>query len=178
MRLLAIDPSGEWDLNSQGVTGLCFYETPESFSTGRVYADNAQSKMEYWEHVLRQIPKMHPDAVICEDFILYNSKQSALGWDSLNTARLVGCIEHTCYVQNIPLILQRAVDVKERWVNTILEHKNLIMPYKNTKSWQLCSTNQVLTDHELDALRHLMHALTFNKRIKEILENGNIQNKT
>jgi hypothetical protein len=69
--------------------------------------------------------------------------------------------------------MQRAVDVKNRWKDEILEAEGIIYKVKDIKSYEHCHgksgyalTGWVtrLTSHELDAIRHYTHYRIFKNK--------------
>ena len=172
MKILAIDPSGNWnEKRGKGKTGFALWHDGKII-TAPIDGHNAYSRMDYWTNMLGFTKSLYPNFIICEEYILYKDKAEQQYWDTLDTPRFLGALEYFCFLNNIPIALQQASIVKPRWTNQILQHKGIITHYKNTISWQLNNSPQTrqLCDHELDAVRHLMHGITFNKQVKELIK--------
>jgi hypothetical protein len=69
--------------------------------------------------------------------------------------------------------MQRAVDVKKRWSDIILEEEGIITRVTTTKVFEHChgksgfalpKTLQRLMSHELDAIRHAVHYAMFKNK--------------
>lgn len=164
MKILAIDPSGNWNQKrGKGRTGFAVQFENQLIRTHEINGHNYDSKMKYWNAIFSYISFIDPEKVFCEEFVLYKHKAEQQSWDSMDTPRLLGVFEYLFYLKETDFILQQASLVKPRWTNEILLHKGIIIPYGNTKAFSLPDVKSRLSDHELDAIRHLMHGITFKK---------------
>lgn len=170
MQIIGIDPSGNWSEKEKGKTGIAVWQDGEIVQTAVVDGAHFASKIYYWMDILHNLLIIKANAICCEDFLLYADKASAQTGSTMETPRLLGALEYCCYVRNIPFVTQSAGRTKPRWTNEILTNKEIIKPYGNTKSFQLVATNKRLCDHELDAIRQVMHGTMFNKKIQEVIK--------
>ena len=67
---------------------------------------------------------------------------------------------------NIPFIVQLACTVKNRWNNDVLLAKGILT---KPGRFYLAGDNIRVNRHCIDAVRHAMHAYTYNKKVKEVL---------
>jgi hypothetical protein len=175
MIIIAFDPAGNWNDHQKGDTGVAIWNN-HKITTKTIAGNLYTSRMEYWETIMDLI-YTRPDIIICEDFVLYAHKANEQIWDPMETPRLIGAMEYISHSLNdIPFILQKAL-IKNRWSNKILVHKNIIKPYGKTAAFTLPDGDRRLSGHELDALRHLIHAITFNKLIKAKFIKENLINE-
>ena len=134
--LLAIDP-GE-------TTGYAV------FTEGKYVADGEITiKLDNLKQIWNLINKINPDAVVCEDYIIYGSKAKMHAWNRLVTPQIIGVIRYTCQELNIPLYMQMASTAKG-FCND-----------KKLKEWELWVKGH---EHSRDAIRHATYWLLFGKR--------------
>ena len=107
---------------------------------------------------------------------MYASASQAQINSNLETPQLIGVIKWACYKLDIPIVMQMAAEVKNRWSNEILIDQNIISKDYNSPGYH-CGTI-ALSNHSLDALRHCVHYNTFkvkarsNPRIKKMYTHG------
>ena len=169
--ILALDPSGSFN-EGKGTTGYCIFDTMTHMflACGSIYAKDFNNMEEYWDRVLTLIDaKWHylkrDMVVVCEDYLLYATKLQDQINSRMETPKLIGCIQHFCYKNNIPYRMQTASEVKKRWANHILAHKGYIKII-NARG-QLKPTSGDCTTyshHSLDAIRHAIHYATFKNK--------------
>ena len=126
MKILCIDPSGNYN-EGKGTTGWSLLnENINIIACGQLLASEYKSKEEYWNNVIKLIINMNPDTIVLEDFLLYAHKSNNQINSRFETPKLIGLIEMYAWENKIPIHLQRAVDVKNRWTDDILVKKNII----------------------------------------------------
>ena len=145
--IIGIDPSGNYE-EGKGTTGI-----------GYIRADGSEVKL--------------IDVARSEDYLLYGSKANQQINSRLETPQLIGVIKYICYKNNVPVVIQRAVDVKKRWADNILEHEGYIHRVSATKSYEHChgksgyalaGDSKRLSSHSLDTLRHMVHYKEFKNK--------------
>ncbi len=161
MKILAIDPSGNFN-EGKGTTGWALIsDNKEIISCGQILAKNFNSKFEYWESIIKLIKNLEPNHLVIEDFLLYEDKSKVQINSRFETPKLIGLLEFYCYKTNRTYTLQRAVDVKKRWNDDILVNKGYVQKVNNR--YFVCGV--LTSDHIRDAIRHGIHYITF--KIKE-----------
>jgi hypothetical protein len=76
----------------------------------------------------------------------------------METCKLIGVLQHHCWLNQIPYKMQTAGTVKSRWSNEILEHKRYI--FKAARGYKT-PTGITINRHCQDAIRHAVHFATF-----------------
>lgn len=152
MTILALDISGNFH-EGKGTTGCCLLFPDNRIVTYTINANAYASANEYYDKIVRTIISENGSAkgftVVVEDYLLYGSKAAAQIHSRMETSQLLGIIKYICYKNEIKCVVQRAVDVKNRWTDTILEHNGVEMPTGKG------------SQHVKDAIRHAMHYKTF-----------------
>lgn len=168
--VLALDPSGNY-YEGKGTTGWCLATNGYIYSAGQVYAAEHPTQMEYWSAVVRLIKKAYQNlkedqelVVVCEDYRLYASASSAQINSNLETPQLIGAIKWACHILNVPIVLQMAAEVKNRWNNEVLIDQKIISKDYDTPGWHCGKI--ALSTHSLDALRHCIHYNTFKVKAR------------
>ncbi len=168
--ILAIDPSGNFE-EGKGTTGLCLFGADENaiLKLRDLSAVNFKIKEDYWSEHLRVIELAKRDfpnlIIVMEDFTLDPKRAMQQSHSKMETSKLIGIIQLHCSTHNIPYTMQRASEVKSRWANNILEYKGYIVRGKS--AYKLPKTNQIMSRHCRDAIRHAVHYNTFkNKEVK------------
>lgn len=168
--ILALDPSGSF-YEGKGTTGWCVLDAlrMKFITCGSIFAKHYVSAEEYWDEILkliREVSDNYPGQVIvvCEDYLLYATKLKDQINSRMETPKLIGVIQHYCYIKHIPYYMQTAAEVKKRWTDEILMFKKYIKPYR--KGYRpTTGITDTYTYHSLDAIRHAVHYATFkNKR--------------
>jgi len=166
--ILAIDPSGNFK-EGKGITGWAVFEIAKNkvFETGTIKAEDYKTRTDYWQNHIALIHAVkHPvntkHIVVMENFTLYGDRANSQINSELETPRLLGILELTCAKYFEKYVFQNASQVKNRWNNMILEHKGYIKKL-NAKSYTLPDSDKILTNHELDAIRHAVHLYHFYK---------------
>jgi len=114
--------------------------------------------MEYFDAVLSlALNRKKVDVVVCENFRLYQHKAQVQVHSQMETPRIIGALEYCCWLKNIPLYFQMAVDVKQRFSDDILVEKCIIQKEKNAYYFNFIRTN----DHIRDALRHYYYFVRY-----------------
>jgi hypothetical protein len=166
--IIAVDPSGT------GTTGICRLTTPTDYETYTIAYSDAIDKYSYWSKVIAEIKLQYhynnstfpPVCLVVENFVLYPNKAGAQSYDTLETARLLGALEYTFegYIN-----WQLAAEVMKRWSKDILEHEGIIKLNGRRTALNPTKDNQKMCEHELDALRHAVHAYYFKKeKLKQL----------
>lgn len=163
--IIGIDPSGAF-YEGKGTTGYSIFFAPENkfIDLGVIKATGHIAAESYWHkhlHFLQSFlysargkRKHREDNVILviEDYLLYASKAESQIYSRMETSKLIGIIQHWCWVNNIPYCMQPANQVKKRWSDEILEHKGYIK--KKNGRYDVC-------EHTRDSMRHAVHYATF-----------------
>ena len=162
--ILAIDPSGNFE-EGKGTTGCCIFNCKNNCiaQLADICASNFDSKEAYWQahtayiqYVLKTLPNT---VVIIEDFTLDPRRAMQQSHSKMETPKLIGILQLYCKQNNIPYKMQRAVEVKNRWADHILEFKKYII--KKNRMYYTPSTSKPISRHCKDAIRHAVHYATF-----------------
>jgi len=161
--ILSIDPSGAFH-EGKGTTGWCLMDAEQDkvIKAGCLFARNYDKKEDYWEAHVQLFLRLIGDykrkvIVVIEDYILYASTAEAQINSRFETTKLIGILQYSLWRKKIPYIMQRAVDVKNRWTNEILMYKHYITKDRN----HFKAANVGINKHQLDAIRHAVHFNTF-----------------
>lgn len=154
MIIVAIDPSGNHDSEKEGMgtTGIAVYNSGK-VSLHEVKASDAPATAHYWFNVVSEIFNNNPDHIVIEGYKLYNHagmNAQTQSNSTLMTSQLIGAIKFEAHINEIPLHVQYASDVKTRWSDEVLQAKGILEAGNKFKGAQ---TNT----HKRDALRHLCH---------------------
>ena len=167
--ILAIDPSGNFE-EGKGTTGTCLFDTKaNSITTLKdIHAHTYTSKEDYWQaHLgwITEVLEAYPNLiVVIEDFTLDPRRAMQQSHSKMETPKLIGILQLFCQQQGIPYKMQRAVEVKNRWADHILEYKKYII--KKNRMYYLPDENKPMSRHCKDAIRHAVHYSLFkNKEI-------------
>jgi hypothetical protein len=169
--LLAIDPSGSY-YEGKGTTGWCIYNCKDKCITkaGDIEAVKFEAMADYWDAHVSLIEKYcakYKDriCVIMEDFLLYAHKADSQINSHMETSKLIGVLQHHCWVHTIPYHMQSASEVKTRWTDSILNYNGYIV--KKGRYFVLPSdTKTILNGHKRDAIRHAVHFANFKNERK------------
>ena len=162
--ILGIDPSGNFK-EGKGTTGINLLdsESKQVRLTTDIRAVDFNTAVAYWNAHVRFINAIKKDydnlVVVAEDYQIYESKASAQINSKVETARVLGVIEHFCYVKQIPYHTQLASLVKTRWANDILLHKEIVAKHNNR--YIIPATKEIINKHVLDSIRHSVHFAHF-----------------
>lgn len=166
--ILAIDPSGNFE-EGKGTTGTCVFDCTNNCvqTTKDIHANKFNSKEEYWQahlNYIAQVHKVYPELiVIIEDFTLDPRRAMQQSHSKMETPKVIGILQLYCQQNNIPYKMQRAVEIKNRWADKILEFKQYII--KQNRMYYLPNTSKPISRHSKDAIRHAVHYATFyNKK--------------
>lgn len=160
MKILAIDPSGNFT-EGKGTTGWSLLnEKFEITACGQKLATDYNTKEEYWKSILNLISELKPDQLVVEDFLLYATKSNSQINSRFETPKLIGIIELYAYEHHIPIHLQRAVDVKNRWRDDILVNKNIISKNNN----RYYAGGVMISEHIRDSIRHGVHFIKYRMK--------------
>lgn len=162
--ILAIDPSGNFE-EGKGTTGTCLFDCKNNsiVEVHDIHAKHYDSKENYWqahidyiENILKKFPNL---ILVIEDFTLDPRRALQQSHSKMETPKLIGILQHYCQQNDIPYKMQRAVDVKNRWADHILEYKKYII--KKNNMHYLLDYNRPISRHCKDAIRHAVHYATF-----------------
>lgn len=167
--VLGLDPSGSFH-EGNGTTGWCLFDatTNEIIDRGNLDAENYEEMEAYWD---AHISLIRDKTILCdknviiviEDYILYAAKLDSQINSRMETPKLIGILQHYCWLADIPYYMQLASEVKNRWTNEILLHKKII--YKNRAKFYIDAACTVLINrHCIDAIRHAVHYNTFRNK--------------
>lgn len=157
MIILAFDPSGNFE-EGKGTTGWCVLnENRDIINCGQIKATEYNDIYSYTKEHTALIELYNPDYVVIEDFKLYANKAMNQINSRFETSKLIGVLSFRCNELNIPIYLQGASEVKDRWKDEILIYNKIIV--KKGNKYYL--NNKVISEHTRDSLRHGMHFVTF-----------------
>ena len=163
--VLAFDPSGSFH-EGKGITGWCFYDckAKKIKRAGVINSKDFTTAPAYWNAHTDLIYELHQSfkprfLVIAEDYLLYADKAEAQINSRMETCRLLGILEHSCWDWGIPFHMQTASQVVNRWNNQVLEFKKIL--YFEGNRPHLMVTQKPVSRHTLDAIRHAIHYATF-----------------
>lgn len=88
-----------------------------------------------------------PDAVVYENYLVYDWKTKSHSWNTLHTPRLIGSIQTLTYLQKIPVYTQMAQQPKKFVTDARLD------------DWKYYKKGQ---KHARDAIRHGTYYMLFN----------------
>lgn len=167
---LSLDPSGNFN-EGKGTTGWCLANEGYIFKAGQVYSKDYPTQMEYWTAVIKlitdEVNEKHDNfRVVCEDYRLYASAAPAQINSNLETPQLIGAIKWYCFMMGVPITLQMASEVKERWSNDVLSKKGILGYDKSNGRYRIGKI--YLGRHSLDAVRHCLHFTTFKTKTRPI----------
>ena len=162
--ILAIDPSGNFE-EGKGTTGSCLFDAELNLVKcfNDIHASEFDTKEHYWQYHLDYIKilsEMYPSfVVVIEDFTLDPRRAMQQSHSKMETSKLIGILQLYCQQNNIPYHMQRAVDVKNRWADHILEYKKYII--KHNRMFYIPGLSKPISRHCKDAIRHAVHFHTF-----------------
>lgn len=166
--ILALDPSGNFT-EGKGTTGWCIFNTSDDkvIKAGSISAKDFTTKEGYWNEHLSLITKTKKNynknlIIVMEDYFLYASKAQDQINSRMETPKLIGIIQLHCYAQGIPVFMQKASEVKNRWTNNILHHKEYINEHK--RGYVIPNSKEQIDRHCLDSIRHAVHYATFKNK--------------
>ncbi len=164
--LLALDPSGSFN-EGKGTTGFCFCDadTKQIIHADSISAAVYCKQEEYWEACLNLILHYSKQCkgnfiVVMEDYMLYADRCESQINSRMETPKLIGVIQYMCYQHNIPLRMQTASEVKQRWHNGILIHEGIL----EKRGKKLYVNDKEIDKHTIDAIRHAVHYSTFKRK--------------
>ena len=162
--ILAIDPSGNFE-EGKGTTGVCLFNAKDMqiLNVCNISAKDYQTKEEYWQKHIDLINEInevfHSVLVVIEDFTLDPRRALQQSHSKMETPKLIGIMQLHCTKNNIPYKMQRAVEVKNRWADHILEYKQYII--KRNRMHYIANRPMPISRHCKDAIRHAVHYATF-----------------
>ena len=166
--ILAIDPSGSY-IEGKGTTGWCVFNVLDDMVTilGNIEATKYNCAESYWDQHLKLINEFkerYQDrfTVVMEDYLLYANKALDQVHSRMETPKLIGIIQHHCWVNHINCEIQTASQVKTRWADEILNHKKYIQ--KRGNRYYIPGCKQFINRHCKDAIRHAIHYATFKNK--------------
>ena len=150
MKILAIDPSGNFE-EGKGTTGWCLLdENCKIQAVGQILAKQSNSKEEHWKSHIELIQQLSPDYIVIEDYLLYANKSQSQINSRFETPRLIGAIELYCWDKGIPLKFQKASDVKIRFTDARLVQGN----YISKSNSRYYAAGVIVSEHIRDSIRH------------------------
>ena len=163
MKLLVLDPSGNWGKEGMGNTGVCSMEDGEAKDLTLISAKDFSSEVEYWAAHEDLIQQEFPDHVCFEGYKLYHHKGMAAKSQAnseLQTSQLIGVLKLTCYRLNIPYTIQFASEVKTRWQESILVH----LGHLEAKNGFYYFKGKRTATHHRDSLKHALHWWNYGRK--------------
>lgn len=160
--ILALDPSGNFE-EGKGTTGWVLMNYKEKLiASGAISANDYRTKDEYYDAILDLIDKnnnKYKDGgfiLVMEEYVLYRDKATTQTNSKMETCRLLGVLQHHCWLCKIPYSMQLAASVKHRWSNELLLREQIL--YKDRDGLHHTETKYWMNvPHILDAFRHALH---------------------
>lgn len=157
-RILSIDPSGNYE-EGKGTTGYVLMQLNDDMSyevleVGDIKGGAYNTRLDYWSAHLKLLHPKYADHIVIEDFRLYNHSGMAAATQShslMETPRLLGLLEHTCYLTKKPCTMQMASQQKP-WSDSILVELGLL--HKVAKRFYL--GDKPINDHQRSAFKHFL----------------------
>ena len=168
--ILAIDPSGNFE-EGKGTTGTCIFNCVENNirAIKNISASHYLSKEEYWQahldYINEIVSREANTIIVIEDFTLDPRRAMQQSHSKMETPKLIGILQLHCQQKDIPYKMQRAVEVKTRWADHILEYKKYII--KKNRMYYLPNATTPMSRHCKDAIRHAVHFATFYNEEKK-----------
>ena len=125
---------------------------------------------DYWHEHIRLIEKYKElygtkMIVVIEDYLLYANKAQEQTNSRMETPKLIGILQHFCWLCDLDYYMQTASEVKTRWTNDILAHSGYIV-VKNRGHAMPNKPDVLINRHCLDSIRHAVHYKTFKNKEK------------
>ena len=162
--IIALDPSGNF-AEGNGTTGVCELDGDKAFVLD-IHAGEFKTAEDYWHgHINYLNLTLHEFKnieLVMEGYRLYGHKSDTQRNSTLETPQLIGVIKYWCYVNKVPLKIQFASEVKNRWSDSVLEKKGIIEIINRRR--KLISSGQWLNNHKTDALRHALHYQRYGRK--------------
>lgn len=167
--VLSFDPSGNFE-EGKGTTGVCLFDCKKHAikTTNIIRAINFDMKESYWQAHIDLIDKYWEQCnqnmvLVIEEYMLDPTKAMQQSYSKMETSKLIGIIQTHCFLKHIPYVMQRPTDVKTRWADHILVHKEIISR-PNKRHFYLPDGVTILNEHCRDAIRHAVHFATFKNK--------------
>lgn len=157
MKILALDPSGNFK-EGFGTTGIAVREDDGSIILHDLKASDFKTPEAYWAQIIEYIiVDTNPDELVIEGYKLYGHKSKEQTNSELETPQLIGAIKYICHVYDIPLTIQFATEVKNRWSEDVLVANGTL----EKKGSQYYFNGRPTNQHKRDALKHLLHFMRY-----------------
>ena len=160
--VLALDPSGAFH-EGKGKTGWCVLnkESKEILDIGTVSAEDYPTDMQYFAANIDLIHffknRYNADLrMVMEDYVLYGAQAQSQTNSHMETCQLIGAIKYQAFLQDIPLKMQLANLVVQRWADPVLTVKGILV------NGRFKDLDFFPNPHEKDAFRHALHFATFD----------------
>ena len=163
MKVLAIDPSGNYGREGMGTTGWCLMEDGEIMELGEIKASDFKDELRYWMEHDKLIIDSEPDHVVIEGYKLYNhkGKEAKLQSNSeLQTPQLIGILKYCCFIEGITYTIQFASEVKTRWNEELLARQG----YLDKKANRYYFDGKPTSQHKRDAMKHALHYWRYKRK--------------
>ena len=163
--IIALDPSGNYS-EGNGTTGICTLDGDKA-QVSDIHAGGFDSAEAYWDAHVKYLDSCrfwdnNGIEVVMEGYRLYGHKSATQINSTLETPQLIGVIKYWCYANKVPLKIQFAADVKNRWSDKLLEKLGVIEIVNRRR--KLSSSGQWLNNHKTDALRHALHYEKYGRK--------------
>jgi hypothetical protein len=164
--IIAFDPSGNFK-EGKGTTGICImWDNGDIHKVDHISAVGFSRAEAYWNAHITYLERLQLQDIgielVMEGFRLYGHKSKEQTNSEFETPMLIGLIRHYCWLNEIPLTIQFAADVKTRWSDSVLLSKEII--YNKGNNRYLVATDQPLNNHKTDAVRHALHYFRYKRK--------------
>lgn len=164
MKLISLDPSGNFGREGAGTTGIAIMENGVITDLHSIHADKYLSELAYWDAIVSFLEMEFPDHVVFEGYKLYNhrGKSATIQANSeLQTPQLIGVLKYHCFRYDIPFTVQFASDVKTRWSEDVLERLGHLE--KRGKNYYF--NGKLTSTHKRDAMKHALHCWRYKIQV-------------
>jgi hypothetical protein len=162
MRVLALDPSGNWgEKEGFGTTGYAVIDNGNLFYFGDIEAKMFMSQEGYWSTMWDLFMEFDPEVIVCESFRMRNGNSRAKVGSTLDTPQLIGWLRMSAYMKDIEWVFQDP-SAKARFSDEILTETGILEKRGRSYYFQDKMTN----DHMRDAIRHGLYFNKYGKKAK------------
>ena len=167
--ILAFDPSGAYHEFGKGTTGWCLLnrDAKAVIDFGRIAAEDYPTDMQYYAanvDVLRCMAKRYGKDlhIVIEEYLLYGQNAASHTNSRMETSQLIGILRYMAFLADVPVKMQTASLVSNRWADSVLTANKLLVNgrFPNIPDFIPC-------EHEIDAFRHAWHFATFGDKQPE-----------
>jgi hypothetical protein len=100
--------------------------------------------------------------IVIEEYLLYGQNAASHTNSRMETSQLIGILRYMAFLADVPVKMQTASLVSNRWADSVLTANKLLVngKFPNIPDFIPC-------EHEIDAFRHAWHFATFGDKQPE-----------